>query len=210
MGPGKDLTIMMLSSNDFPNSLAKVRKLCIGWYVVKPVKRAELYGAIASAMTDSVPSQTPHTSRARVASATETIVQHPLRILLADDSPDNRMLIKAYLRKTPYLLDEVEDGEQAVEMIFNRDYDVVLMDIQMPVMDGYTAVEKIRQWEARTARERIPVVALTASALDEAVRHTREVGFDLHVSKPVKRGTLLEAIAKAWANRHADGPDAQP
>jgi CheY-like chemotaxis protein len=119
------------------------------------------------------------------------------------------MLIQAYLRKTPYQLEEVEDGAQAIELIFNRDYDVVLMDIQMPVMDGYTAVEKIRQWEARTARERIPVVALTASALDEAVRHTREVGFDMHVSKPVKRGTLLDAIAKAWASRHPDGADAQ-
>jgi PAS domain S-box-containing protein len=199
MSPGKDLTIMMLSSNDLPNSLAKVRKLRIGWYVVKPVKRAELYGAIASAMADSAAASP--VAKVRAAISRETIVQEPLRILLADDSPDNRMLIQAYLRKTPYQLEEVEDGEQAIELIFNRDYDVVLMDIQMPVMDGYTAVEKIRQWEARTERARLPVIALTASALDEAVRHTREVGFDMHVSKPVKRGTLLEAIAKAWASR---------
>jgi len=205
MSPGKDLTIMMLSSTDLPNALAKVRTLGIGWYVVKPVKRAELYSAIASAMADSAPGRpTPPASKAGVANGSETVVQQPLRILLADDSADNRLLIQAYLRKTPYQLEEVDDGEKALELIFNRDYDLVLMDIQMPVMDGYTAVEKIREWEARTDRERLPVIALTASALDEAVRHTREVGFDMHVSKPVKRGTLLSAIAKAWAGRSVD------
>ena len=106
--------------------------------------------------------------------------------------------------RIPFAAGEGRVGEQAIELIFNREYDVVLMDIQMPVMDGYTAVEKVREWEVRTERERLPIIALTASALDEAVRYTREVGFDMHVSKPVKRGTLLDAIAKAWAIRSGD------
>ena len=72
----------------------------------------------------------------------DPLVQHPLRILLADDSADNRLLIQAYLRKTPYRLDEADDGAKAIELIFKGDYDLVLMDIQMPVMDGYTAVRK--------------------------------------------------------------------
>jgi CheY-like chemotaxis protein len=182
-----------------------VRKLRIGWYVVKPVKRAELYAAIASVMAESAPMRSAKAPLpAPLAAAADPVVPHPLRILLADDSADNRLLIQAYLRKTPYQLEEVEDGQQALELIFAGDYDVVLMDIQMPVMDGYTAVEKIRAWEARTNRKRIPVVALTASAVDEAVRHTYEVGFDLHVSKPVKRATLLDAIAKAWSGGNAD------
>ena len=198
MSSEHDLTVMMLSSSDLPQSLANVRQLGIGWYVVKPVKRGELYAAIASAITHSAPPKAVSiTAQTRPSSAPTTIVQRPLRILLADDSPDNRLLIEAYLKKTPYLLEEVGDGEKALELIFSRDYDVVLMDIQMPVMDGYTAVEKIRDWEARTNRARLPIIALTASALDEAVRHTKEVGFDMHVSKPVKRGTLLNAIAKS-------------
>jgi PAS domain S-box-containing protein len=197
MSSAQDLSIMMLSSTDLPQTLTKVRRLGIEWYVVKPVKRGELYEAIAGALAHHAPGQltAPVSS---VASASVAIVPRPLRILLADDSADNRLLIQAYLRKTPYCLEDVDDGEKALERILTRDYDVVLMDIQMPVMDGYTAVEKVREWEARNQRRHLPIIALTASALEDAVRHTREVGFDLHVSKPVKRGTLLNAIAKSY------------
>ena len=206
MSSEHDLTVMMLSSTDLPHTLAGARRLGIEWYVVKPVKRAELYSAIASAMAHHAPAEAmPMTAQTRVVGAPVTIVPRPLRILLADDSPDNRLLIQAYLKKTPYHLEEVDDGEKAVELIFSRDFDLVLMDIQMPVMDGYTAVEKIRNWETRTNRTRTPIIALTASALDEAVRHTKEVGFDMHVSKPVKRGTLLNAIATTCRSEVVDG-----
>jgi len=200
MSSARDLTVMMLSSTDLPQTLAKVRALGIGWYVVKPVKRAELYDAISHAMIDCVPAQAPTASQARAADRQDTLLQLPLRILLADDSADNRLLIEAYLRKTPYHLDEAEDGAQAIELVFKGAYDLVLMDIQMPTMDGYTAVRKIREWESRTNHTRTPIIALTASALDDAVRLTRQAGFDLHVSKPVKRETLLNAIAKTCAS----------
>jgi two-component system sensor histidine kinase/response regulator len=196
MAPAGDLTIMMLSSTDLPQTLAKVRALGIGWYVVKPVKRAELYTAISRAMAESVPLQPPVPSHPRTSDGQEAVVERPLRILLADDSADNRLLIKAYLRRTPYHLEETDDGAKAIELVFGGGYDLILMDIQMPVMDGYTAVRKIREWEEHTHRARTPIIALTASALDDAVRMTRQSGFDLHVSKPVKRGTLLNAIEK--------------
>ena len=196
----RDLTIMMLSSTEFPQTHAKVRKLGIEWYVVKPVKRADLYAAIGHAMAECVRGGTADLPTP-IAKGAEPIVDGTLRILLADDSADNRMLSQAYLRKTPYQLDEAEDGERAIELVFNGGYDLVLMDIQMPVMDGYTAVRKIREWEATTNHPRIPIIALTASALDEAVRMTRRSGFDLHVSKPVKRATLLDAIVKSCPNR---------
>ncbi|MFZ0889829.1 MAG: ATP-binding protein, partial [Candidatus Binataceae bacterium] len=89
----------------------------------------------------------------------------PLRIPLADDSPDTRLLITTYLRDHPYQLDPAEDGESALRKFKAATYDVVLMDMQMPVMDGCSAVRAIRQWEREHARAPTPIVALTASAL---------------------------------------------
>jgi two-component system sensor histidine kinase/response regulator len=205
LSPAKQLTIMMLTSTDLPETLVKVRSLGIGCYIVKPIKRSELYAAIARAMTEAVGVNTPPlVSRVHAVRDHGTILDAPLRILMADDSPDNRLLVRAYLRKTPYRLDEAQDGKVATEMARAGHYDLILMDIQMPEMDGYTAVRNIRAWEASTDRAHTPINALTASALDEAVRHTKEAGFDLHVTKPVKRSTLLNAIAEAHSRRVGD------
>ena len=76
------------------------------------------------------------------------------KILLADDSPDNRLLIRAYLKKTPYVLTEADNGQIAVERFIDGSYDLVLMDIQMPVLDGYSAVRAIRKWELEHGRAR--------------------------------------------------------
>ncbi len=118
----------------------------------------------------------------------------PLRILLADDSFDNRMLIDAYMKRTPYTVEHAEDGLIAVEKVKANHYDLVLMDIQMPVMDGYTAVRAIREWERTQGHARMPIIALTASALDESVLRSLEAGCDAHVSKPVRKATLLQVI----------------
>src|SRR5271167_3693388 len=125
------------------------------------------------------------------------IVHRPLQILMADDSRDNRALIRAYLKKTPYVLEEAEDGQEAIDKFIAGKFDVVLMDIQMPIVDGYEATTVIRAWEAQNNRRRTPIVALTASALEEAVHRSKAAGCDAHVTKPVKKSTLLEAIHDA-------------
>jgi len=78
-----------------------------------------------------------------------------------------------------------------------RDYDLVLMDVQMPIVDGYTAVRAIRQWEERQQRARTPIIALTAAALHEEVHRSLAAGCDAHVSKPVRKQALLKAIHEA-------------
>jgi CheY-like chemotaxis protein/HPt (histidine-containing phosphotransfer) domain-containing protein len=117
-----------------------------------------------------------------------------LKVLLADDSADNRLLINAYFRNLPYLVDEVENGQQAIERATAQRYDVILMDIQMPLVDGYTATRTIRNWEREHGQTPVPIIAVTASALDEAVRKSFESGCNAHVSKPVRKATLVEAI----------------
>jgi CheY-like chemotaxis protein/HPt (histidine-containing phosphotransfer) domain-containing protein len=129
----------------------------------------------------------------------------PLHILLADDSHDNRMLIEAYLKKTRHTVDHAEDGAIAVEKVKANRYDLVLMDIQMPVMDGYTAVRTIRAWERARGTARMPIIALTASALEESVHRSLEAGCDAHVAKPVRKATLFESILNITAAA-ATGP----
>ena len=116
---------------------------------------------------------------------------------MVDDSSDNRALIRAYLKKSPYHLVEAEDGQQAIDKFIAGKFDLVLMDIQMPIVDGFEATSTIRVWETANGRRRTPIVALTASATGEAMHRTLEAGCDAHVTKPVKKSTLLDAVRNA-------------
>ncbi len=129
----------------------------------------------------------------------------PLRILVADDSADNRLLIQAFLKQIVCDVEHAENGEIALEKFVAGTFDVVLMDIQMPVMDGYTAAKLIRQWEQTNNTSRTPIIALTASVLDEAVHMSFDAGCDTHVSKPVRRPTLLAAIREVTEKPATEG-----
>lgn len=122
--------------------------------------------------------------------------QKPLNILLVDDSEDNRMLIESYLKKSSHKIRTAANGESAVAKFRKGRYDIVLMDMQMPVMDGYTATREIRKWEMETGKSKTPVIALTAYALKEDAEKSIQAGCTAHISKPVKKANLLEVIAK--------------
>jgi signal transduction histidine kinase/ActR/RegA family two-component response regulator len=117
-----------------------------------------------------------------------------LRLLVADDVAVNRVLLRALLRHLPYEIDEVESGSQAIEKVIASKYDAVLMDMQMPAQDGYEATSAIRKWEREHGMNRVPIIALTASALDTDVERARKAGCDAHVSKPFRREDLLRAL----------------
>ncbi len=121
---------------------------------------------------------------------------HARRILVADDSEDNRILVEAFLRKMPYELTFVEDGAQAWKSFLSQPFDLVLMDMQMPVMDGLTATRLIREFEEENGHSRTPIVALTANALPEDRERTRLAGFDSHLSKPISKQRLIDAIER--------------
>ncbi|MGY8813351.1 MAG: response regulator [Gammaproteobacteria bacterium] len=100
----------------------------------------------------------------------------------------------AYLKKLPYTLDEAENGEEAVSMFISGKYDVVLMDVQMPIMDGREATRTIREWENEKGKISIPIIALTAHAIKEEVELCIEAGCNAHLSKPVKKVVLIKSI----------------
>ena len=121
----------------------------------------------------------------------------PLRILLADDHPTNRKVVELMLAAADADLTSVENGLQAVHAFEAEPFDLVLMDMQMPVMDGLTAIGHIRAHEAANGLGRAPVIMLTANALPEHVRAAAEAGADRHLAKPVTAQTLLGAISQA-------------
>jgi CheY-like chemotaxis protein len=117
-----------------------------------------------------------------------------LRILLAEDSPDNCIITMAYLEDTPYRVEIAETGAIACEKFKSGRYDIVLMDRQMPVMDGLTATRTIRAWELANGRPPTPIIALTASALKGDREMCLAAGCTAFLTKPIKQEVLLQAI----------------
>ena len=118
----------------------------------------------------------------------------PIRVLAVEDSPLNLFLIQSYLKKPRYSLETAPNGAMAVEKFQSGEFDIVLMDVQMPVMDGHTATRMIRAWETEHHRRPTPILALTAHAFSEQQRESFAAGCNAHLVKPVPKDTLLEAI----------------
>ncbi|MEO5353660.1 MAG: ATP-binding protein [Magnetococcus sp. XQGC-1] len=121
-------------------------------------------------------------------------VSRALRILIAEDSPDTQMLFQAFLKNTPHQVVIVNDGVEAVAQVQREGFDLLLTDIQMPNMDGYAATRAIRRWEQETGRPPLTILALTAHAGIEKQRESLAAGCDGHLSKPINKQTLLNAI----------------
>ncbi len=207
--------ILMLTSDDLGATMARARKAGVEIFMVKPIKRADLFAVLNRALgADGASSQiTLAAERDGVHSTLCSDVSdqmRPLRILLADDSRDNRLLVHAYFKNTPYIVDEAENGAAAVEKFRTGMYDLVLMDIEMPIMDGYSATRAIRAMEKETGRPRIPIIALTASVLADALDKAINAGCDAYVVKPVKKATLLAAVYKATRDAETNGGASAP
>ncbi|GAB6043464.1 response regulator [Endothiovibrio diazotrophicus] len=183
--PFPDIRFIVVASRDQPGERGEARALDAG-YLLKPIKREDLIKelhAVLQAPAEEpavVPEGTPRTRR----------------ILLVEDSEDNQMLVQAYLKSTPHALEIARDGAEALEMFHQGDYDLVLMDVQMPVMDGYEATRRMREWEKAEGRRPTPVITLTAHAMKEDERQSYLAGCDAHLTKPIKKAKLLEAIER--------------
>ena len=128
------------------------------------------------------------------AAPTVTADTRPLRVLVADDHATNRKVVELILAQAPVELTLVDDGAQALEAFRAGEFDLVLMDMQMPVMDGLAATREIRLHEATMGLPRTPVIMLTANALTEHVAAAAEAGADLHLAKPFNAAQLLSAV----------------
>ncbi|MFO0707938.1 MAG: response regulator [Nitrospira sp.] len=187
----KGLTVVMLTSNHWADDIARTYDLGLGGYLVKPIRRSDLYQTIGIALGRSK-GTAPAPPEPVAAPTTEPA--HPLRVLLVEDSPDNQLLVRSYLKSTPHRLDLADNGAIAVEKFKTGHYDLILMDMQMPVMDGLTATKTIRRWEREHDLPPTHIIALTALALKEETVKIFEAGCNTHITKPVKKTTLLELL----------------
>ena len=141
-----------------------------------------------------LPASAPPVATIDVTEATD-IAAMPLRVLLADDHPANRKVIEIMLAATAMELVAVEDGRQALEAFMASPFDIVLMDMQMPIMDGLSATAAIRAFEASAGRDRTAVLMLTANAMAEHVAQSLAAGADGHLTKPITLAGLFAAMA---------------
>ena len=128
---------------------------------------------------------------------------HPMKVLVVDDHPTNRRVVEMILDQVGCERVSVENGQEALEAFLNERFDVVLMDIQMPVMDGLTATRTIRLREREESRIATPVIILSANCLPEHIEAGKAAGADRHLSKPISAATLLTTLAE-FANEHVE------
>ena len=146
-------------------------------------------------------------SAAHAAAAAATELERPLRLLLVEDVAINRELVSAILAPFDIEIDTAADGVEGVEAFRAGDYDLVLMDVQMPVMDGLTAARRIRALPIPSAQT-TPIIAMTANVLPDQIATCVEAGMDDHLGKPMQPGRLLEVIAK-WSESGRAADDAE-
>jgi len=177
--------LLLLTSRS--EDLRRAHEMGIRDCLIKPLKTAELVEACQEAISAG-PARDP------IAAPEPVAFQRALRVLLVEDSADNRLLIRAYLRNTPHEIVEADNGAVALTAFQRETFDLVLMDMQMPVMDGFTATQEIRKWERALGRRHTPVVALSANALPEEIQRSLTAGCDAYMVKPVRKAQLLERL----------------
>ena len=183
--------IMMLTSSDRQGANAQCRDLGISATLLKPLKQSELRETIIDSLG------LKNRDQASLAAVRRSAVPAPaqsLRVLLAEDNLINQRVAMRFLIKLGHTVQVVDNGQKAIEALQSDEFDVVLMDIQMPVMDGFKATSLIRQQEELTGRH-IPVIAMTAYAMSGDRERCLAAGMDDYVSKPINESSVAKAFS---------------
>jgi len=184
------VTVMLLTSDVMSGDLARCRALGVARHLVKPFTPSELLDAVLLALGQSIETAAP-SSPARDAAARR------LHVLVAEDNAVNQRVIVRLLEKMGHIPIVAYNGQEAVDAYESRPFDVALMDVQMPVVDGLTATKMIRESEARNpGRRRLPIMALTAYAMRGDRERCLAAGMDEYLTKPVKPAELSAALTR--------------
>ncbi len=187
--PGRlGVPIMMLGSEDLPGDIGRCEQLGVPHYLLKPIKQSELLDLLVRIRSQDEADQTPAAEH-----ATPICRLPPLRVLLAEDSPVNQKLALGVLHRHGHTVTVANNGREALELLERETFDVVLMDVQMPEVDGLDATATIRRREQGTSRH-VPIVAMTAHAMKGDRERCLDAGMDGYVAKPVRSGELFAVL----------------
>jgi two-component system, sensor histidine kinase and response regulator len=194
-----DIAIVMLTSGETRGDIERSRTIGVSAHLTKPARRSELRAAIVQA----IQVQPERRSGSAYITATQTrrsstLSTNPRTILLVEDVAVNQMLAQRILEKAGHKVVVADNGREGVAMLAAQQFDVVLMDVQMPEMDGFEAARAIRTLE-RGSGAHIPIIAMTAYAMTGDRERCLEAGMDGYISKPIRARELLDAVEKEWS-----------
>jgi PAS domain S-box-containing protein len=185
------IKLIMLTSAGQPEDVSRCQALGISAYLTKPVKQSELFDVIVSVLSPQDQKLLSVSPKRRVPPFT----QRRLQVLLAEDNSVNQMLATRILEKMGHHVTVVGNGREAVSASQAGRFDLIVMDVQMPEMDGFEATAAIRKWQ-ETSNERIPIIAMTAHVMKGDRERCLAAGMDAYVSKPIRIGDLEGAIGQ--------------
>ncbi|HEV2991063.1 MAG TPA: response regulator [Candidatus Angelobacter sp.] len=192
--------VMMLTSDDYHSAALRCVEMNIGAYLIKPVKQSELLAALRRVFISSKQALVSRPAARTV--STDSIV-HGLRILVAEDNLINQMLAQRLLEKMGHQVTVAQSGLEALAQVQKRTFDMILMDVQMPEMDGFAATQAIREWEKDTGSY-VPIVAMTAHAMKGDYEMCLSAGMDGYITKPINTEGLKNTIQQVLQSLEKD------
>ncbi|MBF0118729.1 MAG: response regulator [Desulfobacterales bacterium] len=191
-------TLVMLTSRGLRGDAVRMKEIGFAAYLSKPIKRAQLFDCLVTVLGVSCETNENKKEDTQIVTkhSLADIAKRKLKILLAEDNPVNQKLALLHLKKFGYEADTAINGLEAVKALEKKRYDIVLMDVQMPEMDGFEATKRIRDISSNVIDHDVPIIAMTAHAMTGDRERCIESGMNDYVSKPVKPEKLLEAIER--------------
>ncbi|MCS6953124.1 MAG: response regulator, partial [Bryobacteraceae bacterium] len=204
----KPIPLVLLTSVGRPGDLARVQKMGFAACLTKPVRPSDLLNCL-DAVLAGAGLRAPQSSPSR-STLPRPLRQRPLRVLVAEDNVANQQVMLGLLKKLGLRADAVANGLEAVKALQSIPYDLVLMDVEMPEMDGLEATRQIRRLAAGSTKPDVPIIAMTAHALQGDRERCLQAGMNDYLAKPVEIAALIRALDRWLPEDSAPAPEAAP
>ena len=204
----RDIPLVMMTSSGKRGDTKRLEAIGFSAYLTKPVKQSQLFDCLATVLGAGDPSVKTSKTGLVTRFTINEARQRKVRILVADDNIINQRVAVGVLEKRGFSAEAVADGQEAIHALEMIPYDIVFMDVQMPVMDGYEATRAIRSGKTKVLNQRIPIIAMTAHSMKGDRELCLEAGMDDYISKPITPQALAEAVKKWLDPVQAPSPEA--